>query len=132
MSLITWTQDQFGTTVAKHDDEHKHLFGLLNSLHDSVGSGQRGAVGQALDSLIAYVAEHFASEEANMSAASYPALAQHKAEHDALVNTCVDLQKKFHAGSAEITEQTTAFIKDWLDKHIPQVDRLYGPTLAGR
>lgn len=132
MSLITWTQESFGTTVAKHDEEHQHLFGLLNQLHDSVGGGDRSKVGSSLDSLIAYVAEHFASEEANMGAAGYGALTQHKAEHDALVNTCVDLQKKFHAGSAEITPDTTSFLKEWLVKHIPHTDRAYGPTLSGR
>ncbi|MCE1169749.1 bacteriohemerythrin [Azovibrio restrictus] len=129
MSLITWTQEKFGTSVSKHDEEHQHLFNLLNKLHESVGQGERGTIGKNLDSLIAFVAEHFASEEKNMSAVGYPSLAQHKQEHDTLVQTCVDLQKKFHAGSAEITEQTTAFLRDWLIKHIPQIDFMYAPAL---
>ena len=37
MSLITWTQSQFGTSVALHDEEHRHLFNLLNDLHAKVG-----------------------------------------------------------------------------------------------
>lgn len=129
MSLITWTQEQFGTSVSKHDEEHKHLFNLLNGLHESVGKGERSAIGKGLDGLIAYVAEHFASEEKNMTAVGYPALAQHKQEHETLVQTCLDLQQKFHAGSVEITEQTTAFLRDWLIKHIPQIDFKYAPAL---
>lgn len=130
MSLINWTPEEFGTSVSQHDEEHKHLFGLLNSLHASVSSGERGTIGKALDGLIAFVAEHFSSEEENMRKVSYPALEQHHQEHDKLVKTCVDLQQQFHAGQAEITEETTAFLRDWLRQHIPHVDRKYGPALS--
>lgn len=132
MSLITWTKEQFGTNVSKHDQEHQTLFGLLNSLHTSVGGGDRKAIGEQLDSLVAFVAKHFASEEESMTKHGYPSVGAHKAEHDQLVATCVDLQKKFHAGQAEITPQTTTFVKDWLVKHIPGVDQQYGPYLNGK
>jgi hemerythrin len=130
MSLINWTPEEFGTSVSQHDEEHKHLFGLLNSLHASVAKGERGTIGKALDGLIAFVAEHFSSEEENMRKANYAALDQHRQEHEKLVKTCVNLQQQFRAGQAEITEETTAFLRDWLKQHIPQVDRKYGPTLS--
>lgn len=130
MSLIHWTPEEFATNVAQHDEEHKHLFGLLNRLHVSVCTGERGSIGNALDGLIAFVAEHFSAEEENMRKASYPALEQHRQEHEMLVKTCVDLQQQFHSGQAEITEGTTAFLRDWLKQHIPQVDRKYGPALS--
>lgn len=132
MSLITWTQEQFGTNVATHDNEHKHLFNLLNDLHRNVTINERSAIGASLDGLIAYVVEHFASEEKNMAAAGYAALDQHKLEHEKLVQTCADLQKKFHAGAAEISDQTTAFLRDWLIEHIPKVDFKYAPTLTAK
>lgn len=128
MPLITWTQEHYGTTVAKHDEEHKKLFAMLNDLHDSVGQ-ERATIGKQLDTLIAYVVEHFQSEEANMQSRHYPDFAAHKAEHDKLVATCADLQQQFHAGTAEINADTTAFVKSWLDTHIPNVDLRYGPCL---
>ncbi|NTV71433.1 MAG: hemerythrin family protein [Azonexaceae bacterium] len=130
MSLITWTPEQFATNVVTHDNEHKHLFNLLNELHRNVGKNERSAIGASLDGLIAYVVEHFSSEEKNMAAAGYAALDQHKLEHAKLVQTCADLQAKFHAGAAEISEQTTAFLRDWLIEHIPKVDFKYAPTLS--
>lgn len=130
MSLIHWTPEEFGTSVSQHDEEHKHLFGLLNRLHVSVCAGERGSIGKALDGLIAFVAEHFSAEEENMRKVGYPALEQHRHEHDKLVKTCLDLQQKFRAGQADITEETTAFLRDWLKQHIPQVDRQYGPALS--
>jgi hemerythrin len=130
MSLIKWTPEEFGTSVTQHDEEHKHLFGLLNGLHASVGSGERGSIGRSLDGLIAFVAQHFGAEEENMRKAAYPALDLHRLEHEKLVKTCVNLQQQFHAGATEITEETTAFLRDWLKEHIPHVDRKYGPTLS--
>jgi hemerythrin len=130
MSLINWTAEEFGTSVSQHDEEHKHLFGLLNSLHASVSTGERRSVGTALDGLIAFVAEHFSAEEENMRKANYAALDQHRQEHEKLVKTCVNLQQEFRAGRAEITAETTAFLRDWLKQHIPQVDRKYGPALS--
>jgi hemerythrin len=132
LSLITWTKEQFGTNVSKHDQEHQTLFTMLNTLHSSVGGGDRKAVGGDLDGLIAFVAKHFASEEESMSKHGYSSLGSHKTEHDQLVATCVDLQKKFHAGQAEVTAETTAFLRDWLQKHIPNIDRQYGPFLNGK
>lgn len=130
MAFITWTAEQFGTGVKQHDEEHKVLFGMLNTLNEAAAAKDRAAVGRALDTLIAYVLEHFASEERNMQAAKYAAYEGHKAAHDKLVAVCADLQKKFHAGQADVTTETTQFVKDWLFSHIPGVDRLYGPPLS--
>jgi hemerythrin len=129
MPLITWTEEQYGTGVGFADDQHKKLFGLLNNLHGVAFSGDKAAIGAKLDALIAYVVEHFQSEEKAMQEKNYDGYQAHKAEHDKLVATCADLQKKFHAGEAEVNQETTAFVKSWLDDHIPKVDRAYEPAL---
>jgi hemerythrin len=127
MALITWTKESFGTNVSEPDQQHQTLFDMLNKLNDTVSGGDRKAVGEQLDGLIAFVAKHFEMEEKLMQQHSYPSYAGHKAEHDKLVQTCVDLQKKFHAGEAEITAETAAFVADWLKDHIPNIDKQYGP-----
>jgi hemerythrin len=132
MSLITWTKEQFGTNVSAHDTEHQNIFKLLNTLHDTIPSADRATVGGHLDALISYVAEHFGAEEKNMSKIEYAAMPTHKAEHDKLVQICLDLQKKFKAGQTELTQQTTEFLKDWLVTHIPNIDRAYGPVMNGK
>jgi len=129
MALITWTKEQFGTNVSAHDSEHQTLFNMLNKLHETAPGGNRVAIGEQLDALIAFVAKHFAAEEANFQKYGYPAYAAHKAEHDKLVATCLDLQKKFHANEVKITQDTTAFVRDWLNSHIPAFDKPYGPFL---
>jgi len=131
MALITWTEEQFGTKVAFADEEHKELFRLLNKVYDEATSGaDRSTIGASLDALIAYVVEHFAHEERAMEAAGYAGLAAHKAEHDALVATCADLQKKFHAGEADVTDEVGQMVKGWLDNHIPKYDMPYAPAIG--
>ena len=129
MALMTWTKEEYGTNVSVHDQEHQEMFKLVNALGEAVSSGNRPATGEKLDALIAFISKHFASEEANFEKCGYPDAAKHKAEHDALVATCLDLQKKFHAAEAEVTPETAAFVVGWLNNHIPKVDKLYGPFL---
>ena len=131
MALITWTADQYGTNVGFADDEHKILFDKLNRLYDlATGGAARSEVGAQLDDLIAYVVEHFAHEEREMAAKGFAGLDAHKAEHEALVGICAGLQKKFHAGEAEVTEEVGQMVKGWLDSHIPNFDKPYSAVLS--
>jgi hemerythrin len=129
MALITWTKEALGTGVGIADEQHQVLFTMLNGLHDSAAAGNRGSVGEQLDKLIDYVVMHFQTEEKLMQEKGYADFVAHKAEHDKLIATCADLQKKFHAGEAEVTQDTTAFVKDWLLSHIPKIDKAYAPCL---
>jgi hemerythrin len=130
MALITWTASQYGTNVGFADEEHKILFDKLNNLYDLATSGaERTAIGAQLDDLIAYVVGHFAHEEKEMIAKSYGGFDRHKAEHEALIVICADLQKKFHAGEAEVTEDVGQLVKGWLDNHIPNFDMAYADAL---
>lgn len=131
MALITWTAEQFGTNVGFADEEHQILFDKLNKLYDlATGGAARSDIGAQLDDLIAYVVDHFAHEEREMQAKGYEAYATHKAEHDAMVDICAGLQKKFHAGEAEVTEEVGQLVKGWLDNHIPKFDMGYSSVLA--
>lgn len=130
MALITWTAEQYGTNVGFADQEHQTLFGLLNKLYDdATGGAARSTIGASLDALIAYVVDHFAHEEKEMQAAGFSGYDSHKAEHEALVGICADLQKKFHAGEADVTDEVGQMVKNWLDKHIPTFDKAYSAVL---
>lgn len=130
MALITWTADQYGTGVGFADSEHQTLFGLLNKLYDeATGGAARATIGASLDALIAYVVDHFAHEEREMLAKGFGGYDRHKAEHEAMVGICADLQKKFHAGQAEVTEEVGQLVKGWLDSHIPTFDMSYSDAL---
>lgn len=130
MSLMKWTKEEYGTTVAFCDEQHQELFNRVNALITAVSGGERPVIGICLDNLIEYVVKHFKDEEALMEKKGYADLASHRLVHADLVNTCADLQSKFHANEAEIGVDTLTFIKDWLNNHIPVIDRKYGPVLS--
>jgi hemerythrin len=128
---MKWTEEGYGTTVATFDAQHQELFHRVNALHGAVSEGERSKVGASLDHLIEYVVEHFSDEEREMEEKGYKDLDNHRKIHAELVDTCTDLQGKFHANEADVDAGTMAFIKEWLDNHIPIVDRQYGPVLGG-
>lgn len=130
MALITWTASQFGTHVSFADEEHQILFGKLNKLYDlATGGADRPAIGEQLDDLIAYVVDHFAHEEKEMQAKGFDGYGRHKEEHDKLTAVCADLQTKFRAGEAEVTDEVGQMVKGWLDHHIPTFDMAYADAL---
>jgi len=131
MTLITWTKEQHGTDVSFADEQHKVLFDLLNKLHDVIPVGDKDSVTTNLDNLLNYVAEHFEEEEKQMQDKGYTGFDEHKAQHDKFLADCSSLKNKYLAGEQEITSESTIFMKDWLDKHIPNIDRLYAPVLNG-
>ncbi len=129
MSLITWTKEQFATNVDTHDKEHQAIFDGLNALHAAVQGGDRAQTRAKLEQLLSTVQAHFLSEEENFGKCGYANSAAHKVEHDKLIATCTGLYAKFQSGQAEITTETTQFLKDWLVKHIPHVDRTYSEPM---
>ena len=130
MPLMEWTQEEYGTTVDACDKQHQELFNRVNALNDAVSESKRVEIGSRLDSLIDYVVEHFQTEERLMEERNFNGLPKHREIHEDLVKTCADLQKKFHANEADIKQETMAFIKNWLNEHIPVIDRKYGPALS--
>jgi len=127
MPLMTW-EETYLTNVAEVDNQHQEIFRMMNDLHDSL-STDRAVVGEKLNALVQFVLNHFATEEKYMQETNFPNYAEHKEAHDKLVETVADLQAKFNAGEADITEEVTAFVRDWLYNHIPGTDKQYGPYL---
>jgi hemerythrin len=127
---MQWVEDKYGTKVDVCDNQHKELFNRVNALNDAVSDGARTEIGNRLDNLIEYVVVHFQTEERLMEERGYKGLEAHRQEHDQLVQTCTDLQEKFHAGETDIENGTMVFIKNWLDHHIPVIDRSYSSALS--
>ena len=130
MSLMQWIDDKYGTNVDVCDNQHRELFDRVNALNDAVVKGARPDIGARLDNLIDFVVVHFETEERLMEERGYKGLEAHRQEHDQLVQTCTDLQDKFHAGETDIEDGTMVFLKNWLDHHIPVIDRSYSSALS--
>ncbi len=132
MPLIQWT-DALSVGHDAIDRDHQRLADTVNGLHEAMLAGQGlGQVSAALDEIVAHAAEHFRREEKIMAEAAYPALAEHKREHEQLVEEIAHLRRRFEAGESIYSLRVLQFLSDWLIRHINATDRLLGEYLARR
>lgn len=132
MPIIFWS-DNLSVNVAEMDRQHKKLVDLINELFDAMSAGRgKEVMGKILEDLTEYTKTHFASEERLMQTHEYPELPTQKSEHTALTRQVMELQEKFEGGSISITLETMKFLKDWLQNHIMQNDKKYGPYLNSK
>jgi hemerythrin len=129
MAFMTWS-DRFSVGIAKPDEQHNVLFGILNNLYDAMKRGQAQTVtGPLLRKLVDYTRQHFSSEEAMMASARYPGLASHRAQHVALIKKVEEFVARFDRGDVMLSVDLFNFLRDWLTTHIQKEDKEYGPWL---
>ncbi len=132
MAFIKWT-DANKVGVKKVDDQHKGLFNILNRLHSSVVEGkEQSELFAIVDELIEYTVVHFQTEEELFQEYGYPRYEEHKAVHDDLTATAVDLQMKLRDGSATLSFELLDFLHDWLMEHTLGLDHDMGPFLNAK
>lgn len=128
--LFAWSESfAIGDTFV--DAQHKQLFSILSRLHWSMDNGDSQAlVEKTLNELIDYTQQHFRDEEALMESVQYPGLANHKAQHDELINKVEDMMEEFLDGEPVLTIELLIFLKEWLISHIAEEDAKIGRFLA--
>jgi diguanylate cyclase (GGDEF)-like protein/hemerythrin-like metal-binding protein len=113
------------------DEEHREIGGAIQEFGSLVDRGDAEAVGRAMASLIATVADHFAHEEELMRRRSYPSRARHEEAHMLFVGDA----RRFHA-ELERSGLTPGFrqwassrLPDWFRYHILAHDVALGKFL---
>jgi hemerythrin len=127
MAYLEWSP-MFSVGVSRLDEQHKRLFVLMNDFCEAHAQ-HRGheQVPAVLNRLIQYAQHHFRDEEAMMESAGYGNLEAHQAVHEQLTEQIFALHSSFESGDLKTTDQLQAFLRDWLIKHIMQVDMQYAP-----
>jgi hemerythrin len=125
MAFMTW-DDKYSLKMKEVDEQHQHLFELINRLHEAVVTGEeRTTLAEILDELIDYTVEHFQTEEKLFEEHNYPEYDMHKKEHDDLTKKVLELQTQFGEGSATISFEVLDFLNDWLLNHTLHSDQKY-------
>lgn len=129
MKLFEWTEDlRVGNDLI--DRDHRYLIDLINQLYVAMLTGKAKAVlGQILNELIQYTSNHFGREETWMQAIAYPEYETHKAEHDKLMASVLDIRDRFNAGLIIPPVSVFNFLSDWLFKHIKACDAKLGQAV---
>lgn len=123
MPLANW-KEEYETGYAPVDSQHKHLFGMVNELHEGiVGGSTREILLPLLRTLEKYTVEHFQTEESLMSLKSYPGFIKHKKIHNELARRVADLVTQYAAGETVLPLTLSRFLADWIEHHIQEEDK---------
>lgn len=129
MSHIAW-DERYSVNIEVIDEQHKKIIDVLGKLFDEMGKKKSPEVlKEILGQMVRYAEEHFASEEIFMRQYAFPGYEEHRKEHDAFRAKVAAFQKDFAAGKESLSVDVIRFLSDWLDHHIMEVDKKYGPYL---
>ena len=123
MSLIEW-REEFCTGIDPVDYEHWELVDLINRLYASVGTtGQDAAVSGFLGDLHDAIAAHFALEEKLMVDRHYRGYAEHKADHERLLDELRDIMEAHDSGGfADCGGYLADRLEVWFMRHFHTLD----------
>ncbi len=125
MALIEW-RDEFETGIEFLDYEHRRLVGLINELFDrQCRHDPEITVSDCFGRLHARIVAHFALEENLMREKRYDNYAEHKAEHERLLEEFREIMDRYEDGAYSCQEEALAeHPRDWFVQHFETVDPL--------
>ncbi|MDG4474618.1 bacteriohemerythrin [Thiovibrio frasassiensis] len=132
MALLTW-QEKYSVGIKQIDDQHKQLIDMINELNDAMLTGKgKDALMPVLNKLASYCVTHFAVEEKLFDTHAYPETADHKEKHSKMLAKVKALIGEVQSGKSTVSIEVMNFLKNWLDKHIMETDKKYGPYLNSK
>lgn len=127
MNLIEW-RDEFSVGVPAVDHEHREVIDTINRLNDAAQAGaDHERVVAALGEIYAQIAAHFALEERIMRRSGYDEYAEHKADHEALLDTLRDIMDRIEDDGSYDEKSLGHELDQWFSVHFRTRDaRLHG------
>ena len=117
MGLIEWN-DEFSLGIEEVDSDHRALVALINALHDAMSAGAgRADIVEGISQIHALVAAHFAREEAFMREVRYMAYAEHKEDHEVLLDDLNDMFDGIRRGGEYDEARLSADLQYWFSEH---------------
>ncbi len=115
------------------DQQHQKLFDIGHRFYDACRQhARRARLRRIFDELLEYTAYHFAEEERLMQQTGYPALPQHRANHEELVELVNYHRSRLARDMPDAEQQALEFVRTWLRAHVLDADKDIGVYLAGR
>jgi len=130
MPLLQW-KDEYEIGIGSIDHEHHALMDLINvlgaRLDPAFGSDE---VCETLREICTLVATHFAHEESIMRELHYDQYAEHKADHNRLLNEIRDILQSVETGSLiDYRIDLGERVGRWFGRHFETLDaRLHNLT----
>lgn len=130
MKDLIW-DNTLSVEVKEIDDDHRRLVDLFNLLNHSLAAGDaKDYVEAVLDELISCTVWHFRHEERLMLKHGYDGYAMHKAEHQQLIESAMEMQRKLMQAGKPVSTEDIQFLEHWLTGHILGADMDLGAYLS--
>jgi len=122
MSLLQW-RDEFSLGIAEVDHEHRELIELINRLQQDLRAGtDTQKTVSSLGEIYAQIAAHFALEEKMMRDTHYLAYAEHKEDHETLLDDLRDIMDDVEDDGVLDETQLTDDLNRWFGDHFQTHD----------
>lgn len=122
MVLIKW-KDEFSVGIPDVDHEHRELITLINELHAVLSGGESDyTVMDFLGEILAHVSAHFALEEKIMRERNYDQFAEHKADHELLLDELRDLMDDYEESASFSDAEFADAVGSWFSEHFRTKD----------
>lgn len=122
MPLIEWRQE-FALGVADVDHEHRELIELINELYRHLEQpGSDVSVEDFLGEIYAKISAHFALEEKIMRERTYDQYADHKADHERLLDEIRDIMDAYEDDTRFDKNELAACLSTWFTEHFKTKD----------
>ncbi len=122
MALIEW-REEFCTGIRGVDYEHEALIGQINAVYELIEqNSDKDLVIDSLGEIYGSISAHFTLEEQMMQRHGYDQYAEHKAEHDRLLDEIRDITEEFEV---TVDLDKAAFqqkLADWFQLHFKTHD----------
>jgi hemerythrin len=117
--------------VDEIDEDHRKLINIFNILNHAVAEGESpDYLAAVLKELINCTAWHFSHEERLMLKHGYGEIEEHKAEHQELIDSAMNLQQKILRADKPVSDEDIEFLERWLTGHILTADMKLGTYLS--
>lgn len=123
MTLIEWRKE-FETGVAEVDHEHRELVDLINALYAELSkNAPKETVSAFLGEVFARISAHFALEETAMRKHRYDEYADHKRDHEKLLDALRDIMDAYEQDAyLDLSDALARSLRDWFVDHFKQRD----------
>ncbi len=129
MALLEW-RDEYRTGIRGVDYEHEELIYRINAVYALIEtSADRDAVVDGLGEIYGSIAAHFALEEQMMLRYDYPQYAEHRADHERLLDEIRDITETYEDSVQLDTPAFERRLRNWFQNHFSTHDaRLHRMT----
>jgi hemerythrin-like metal-binding protein len=134
--MVQWThteQENTAFTSGSHGliEDYAVVFETLDQLQAAVVDDRRQvSAGLLLHKLADYTCHHLTAEEAVLSAAGFPGMAEREAEDRDVTRQVADYIARYELGEISIDVDFLDALRNWLRAHIDATDRAIGPWIA--